>query len=103
MPRLPVALSLKNKDRHDRKSLVGLNEQVFRDQQSLGALYEGVRVIDRRAEIARCALAVLNGKRMVTAVPFQSLVAQSECVPVDGPNYCTIRPGTALGVRQIEP
>jgi len=39
------------------KRLFGLHEQVFRDQQSLGALCEGIRVIDRRAEIARCALA----------------------------------------------
>src|SRR6266851_3129188 len=98
-----IALSLKNKNRHDRKSVVGLNEQVFREQQSLGAFYEGVRIIDRRAEIARCALPVLNGKRMVTAVPFQTLVAQSECVPVGGRNYRAGRRGTALGVRKIEP
>src|SRR5216683_2851303 len=98
-----IAFSLKNKNRHDRKSVVGLNEQVFRDQQSLRALYEGVRIIDRRAEIARCALPVLNGKRMVTAVPFQALVAQSECVAVRGRNYCAARRGTALGVRKIKP
>src|SRR6266851_4096320 len=98
-----IALSLKNKNRHDRKSVVGLNEQVFREQQSLGAFYEGVRIIDRRAEIARCALPVLNGKRMVTAVPFQALVAQPECVAVRGRNYCAARGGTALGVRKIKP
>src|SRR5260370_20422670 len=98
-----IAFSLKNKNRHDRKSVVGLNEQVFREQQSLGALYEGVRIIDRRAEIARCALPVLNGKRMVSAVPFPALVAQPECVAARGRNYCAARGGTALVVRKIKP
>ncbi len=36
-------------------------------------------------------------------MPFQALVAQSECVPVGGRNYCAGRRGTALGVRKIEP
>src|SRR5712672_4601514 len=98
-----IAFSLKNKNRHDCKSLVGLNEQVFRNQQSLGAVYEGVRIIDRRAEIARCALPVLNGKRMVTAVPFQALVAQPESIAVRGRNDCAARRGIAFRVRKIKP
>src|SRR5712671_674717 len=44
--RQAVAFSLENKNRHDGETVVGLHEQVLRDQQSLGALYEGIRVIN---------------------------------------------------------
>jgi hypothetical protein len=87
----------------DRKSVVGLNEQMFRDQQSFGTLQERIWIIDRRTEIARCALPVLNGKRVAASMPFQALVAQSECVAVRGRNYGAARSGTALGVRKINP
>src|SRR6185295_6769292 len=98
-----VAFSLENKNRHDGKSVVGLDEQVLRDQQSLRTLQERVWVFNRRAEIARYALPVLNGKGMVAAVPFQALVAQPESVAVRGRNYRAARGGTALGVRKIKP
>jgi hypothetical protein len=51
MPWLPVSRPLKNENRHNGKSVVGLKEQMFRDEQSLGVLQERVRDLEGRAEI----------------------------------------------------
>src|SRR5258708_13962659 len=76
---------------------------MFREQKCRGARCEGVRIDDRCGKFARAPLRVWMEKRLVAAVPFQALVAQSECVPVGGRNYCPGRRGTALGVRKIDP
>src|SRR5258708_12165639 len=40
---------------------------------------------------------------MITAVPFQPLVAQAESIAVRGRNDCAARRGTAFRVRKIKP
>src|SRR5713101_8721284 len=65
MARLAVPLPLEDENRHDGKSVVGLNQQMVHDQQSLGTLQERRRILDRRAEIACRTLPVLDGERVV--------------------------------------
>jgi hypothetical protein len=68
---LPVSRPLEDKDRHNGKSVVGLKEQMVCDEESLRVLQEPIRVLDGRAEITGCALAVLNGKRVIASLPFK--------------------------------
>src|SRR4030095_2722672 len=72
---LAVPLPLKDENRHDRKPVIGLNEEVFRDEQPLRTFEERIRVINGRAEIAGRALAILDGKCVIAAIPFQTLDA----------------------------
>ena len=103
MSRLPVPFPLENEDRHDGKSVAGLKERVFRNQQSLGVLQERVGVLDGRAEIAGGSFAVLDGKGVVASMPFQALVAYSERVTIGGRDDLAGLRGTALRRREIKP
>src|ERR1700675_775362 len=78
MARLAVPLPLEDENRHDGESVVGLNQQMVRDQQSFGTFQERSRVLDRCAEITCCSLPVLDGKGVVASVPLQPLMAQTE-------------------------
>src|SRR6266576_3302640 len=73
------------------------------DQQFLGALQERTGILDRSAEIAGCALAVLNRKSVIAAMPFQALVAQPKSVAI-GRGNCRGRLGSAaFRRREIKP
>ncbi len=100
---LAVPLPLKDENRHDRKLVIGLNEEVFRDEQSLRALEERIRVINGRAEIAGRALAILDGKCVIAAKPFQTLETESEGVAIGSGNDQAGLGRTALRVRIVEP
>src|SRR5258707_12653149 len=101
--RLPVPFPLENEDRHYGKSVVGLKEQMIRNQQSFGALQEGFGVLDGRAEVAGSPFPVLDGKGVVTPVPFKTLMAYSECVTVGGGNERPGLRGAAFRRRVVEP
>src|SRR6185295_17110696 len=60
-------------------------------------------VINRRTEIAGCSLTILDRKPVVAAVPFQSLMTDTECVSVRGGNYSSALCSPALRSRKIEP
>src|SRR5262249_22559965 len=100
---LAVPLPLEDEDRHDRKSVIRLNEQVFRDEQSLRALEERIRVVNGRAEIAGGAFAILDGKRVITAMPFVTRETESVGVAIGGGNDRAGLGRTALRVRIVEP
>src|SRR5260370_20557924 len=103
MAMLAVPLPLKDENRHDGESVVGLNQQMFRDQQSFGTLQERSRILDRSAEISCCTLPVLDGERVVAPVPFQALVAYPERVAVGGRNHRAGLRSAAFGRRKIKP
>src|SRR5215472_4592615 len=103
MARLPVPLTLKDKDRHDRKSIIRLNEQVFRQQQLLGTFEEGIRILDIRFVIARCSFPILDGERVVAAVPFQTLEAEPEGNTAGGGDDSAGLGKTTLCVRIVKP
>src|SRR5262245_64412844 len=75
---LAIPLPLKNKNRHYRKFVIRLDQQVLRDEQSLRALEERIRVINGRAEVAGCALAILDGKCVIATTPFQALETEAD-------------------------
>src|SRR5215469_11388824 len=103
MARLPVSFSLKDKDRHDRKSIIRLEKQVFREQQLLGAFEEGIRILDICCEIARCSFPILDGERVIAAVPFQALEAEPEGNTASGGDDGASLGKTTLRVRIVKP
>src|SRR5215472_10675734 len=103
MARLPVPLTLKDKDRHDRKSIIRLNEQVFCQQQLLGTFEERIRILDIRCIIARCSSPILDGERVIAAMPFQLLEAEPEGNTTGGGDDSAGLGKTTLRVRIVKP
>ena len=84
MKGIAVLRSLKDKDRHDRELLVGLEEYLFGQQKPHGAVHKSAWIVNRCAEVARCAGPVLNSKHVRAAMPLQPLMAKSEGVTIGG-------------------
>src|ERR1700721_839826 len=80
--RIAVFCSLQNENRHNRKLVVRLKQNIFSEQESRGAVDKSAWVIDRRAEVAGGPGAILNAKRLIPAMPFKSLMPYSERVAV---------------------
>src|SRR5215475_912376 len=103
MSRLAVSPPLEDENRHKRELVVRLNEKVFCDEESLRALEERTRVINRRAEIAGGTLAILDGKCVVAAVPFQTLKPEAKGDAIGGWDDGAGLRRTALCVGIVEP
>src|SRR4029434_3549590 len=73
MLRIAIFRSLQNKDRHDRELVVGLKQHVLSQHESSGAVNESSRVINGCAEVAGGPSAILNAKRVISAMPLESL------------------------------
>src|SRR5262249_11887273 len=84
--RIAISSPLENKDRHNGKLVIGLEQHVLGDQKPLGVVDERRRIVDRRAEIARGPSSVLNGKRVITTMPLEDLVAYPDGISVAAGN-----------------
>src|SRR5439155_617169 len=80
--RIAAPRSLINNDRHDGELVVRLNKEMFCDPESFRTLEKRSRVVDRRTKVTGCSLSVLDGKPVVTTVPFQTLMTDTERVSV---------------------
>ena len=101
--RIAVLAPLVDEDRHDGEPVVRLKEHLFRDKESGRAVQKRRRIVDRRAEVAGRSGSVLDGKRVIAAVPFQPLMAQPEGVAIRGGNDCARRRRATFRRREIEP
>src|SRR5580693_4047801 len=100
---IPVFQPLVDKDRHDRKPIVGLKENLFRNQEPSRTMEKGSRIVDRSTEVARRPGSVLDGEHVIAAVPFQPLMFHSEGVTICSWNgYARRRLSTFRG-SEIEP
>src|SRR4029077_14592087 len=95
--------ALVDENRHDGKSFVWLNHDLFGDQKPSAAVDEPGWVVNGCAEITRGPGSILNAKQVVTAVPLESLMAYSECVAVAGRNQLARRSRAAFAGSEIEP
>ena len=103
MLRIAVFCSLQNKNRHDRKLVIGLKQHLLSQQESRGAVDKVGRITDGCAEIARGSGTVLNAKRVISAMPFKSLMAYSECVAVAAGDDFAERRRAAFACSEIKP
>src|SRR5215472_1690157 len=103
MARMSVSLTLKDKDGHDRKSIIRLYEEVFGEQQLLRTFAEGIRILHIRCVIARCSFPILDGEGVVTAVPLQTLEPEPEGDTICSRNNGAALSSTAFRIRVIKP
>src|SRR6185295_1026680 len=101
--RIATLCPLVDEDRLDGELIIRLKQQVFYYPESLRIFEKRSWVINRRTEIAGCSLTILDRKPVVAAVPFQSLMTDTECVSVRGGNYSSALCSPALRSRKIEP
>ncbi len=94
----PVALPLENKNRHDGETIVGLNEEMLGQQQSLGVREVDARIVERGAVIAGGAFAVLEGEGVISAVPFEILMADTDGVAIAVGNVVPTGRAPATGI-----
>ena len=83
MQRVAILRSLIHEDRHNCELIVGLQQELFRDQElslvvkkRTGILYD--RTASGRTEIAGRAGSVLNTEGLVTTVPLEILKLESK-------------------------
>src|SRR5215510_9184026 len=103
MRRVAIFQSLVNEDRHDGKPVVGLEQDIFRDKKSRRAVNESSRVINGGAEVAGRTRTILNAKGVISAMPFEPLMAYSECIAVAGWNNFASGSRSTFACSKIKP
>src|SRR5208337_1652847 len=102
MLRISVLAALVNKDWHDGKPVVRLKNYLLCNYKLFRAIKVWSRIINIRTEVAGRSGPVLDGKRVIAAVPLQPLMAQSKCVAIRG-GYCASWCVAALRSCVVEP
>src|SRR6185295_19271953 len=101
--RIATLCPLVDEDRLDGELIIWLKQQVFCYPESLRIFEKRSWVFNRRTEVAGCSRTILDRKPVVAAVPFKTLVADTEGVSGYGGNYNSARCRPALRAREIEP
>src|SRR4029077_13980691 len=89
MMRIPVFVPLVDKDGHDGELVVRLKQYLLNGQKPRRTLQKWSGIVDGCTEVAGCSGSILDGKRVITTVPFQSLMAEPERVSIRCRNYCS--------------
>src|SRR4051794_13420123 len=103
MRRVAILRSLVNEDRHDRELVVELKQDLFSHKESCRAVYKSARVVNGCAEVAGGPGAILNAKRVISAMPFEPLMAYPECIAIAGRNDRAIRRCATFASSKIKP
>src|SRR4029453_5225930 len=98
-----VALPLVDEDRRDCEAVVGLDEDLLGDEETLRTVEERIGVGDRRGEIAGGSGPVLDSKDLKAAVPFEGLVPQADRVSGAARDHVAHRGGATPAGGQVEP
>src|SRR5215469_8538491 len=101
--RVAIPRALKNENWHDGKPVIRLKQHLLREQKSRGAVDESSRVIYGCAEVAGRPRAILDAKHVISAVPFQSLMAYPHCIAVTGWNDVASGRSAASACGEIKP
>jgi Lyase len=106
--RIAVLSSLQNEDRHDCELIVWLVQHLLDNKELCAVIEEGACWLDSsstagRAEVARRACTVLDGQRVISTLPFQPLMTESEGISVACRNGDTGVCGTAFQGCIVEP